>query len=317
MKRILFIGGSINQTKMVHQIASHLQQSYDCLFTPYYGDGFVQQLANKGWLDNTILAGQAKSATLNYFKTHQLPVDERGQKNNYDLIVTTSDNIIPKNIKNKKIVLIQEGMMVPDDWKYYVVKNLGLPQYLGNTAMTGLSDNYLKFCVASEGWKSIFQEKGVRSKKMEATGIPNFDNLEVYKKNNFPHHDFVLGATSCLRETLQYENRKKFIFKVLDIANGDPVIFKLHPNENKERAIREIKKYAPKSLIYTKGDIIPMIANCKTLVTKYSSVLMTALGLKKTVYSDIPQKKIEKMRPIQNNGNSAKRIASICSAILN
>ena len=44
-KTILFIGGSLNQTQMGHQIAQQLQGEYDCAFTPYYGDGLYRWMA--------------------------------------------------------------------------------------------------------------------------------------------------------------------------------------------------------------------------------------------------------------------------------
>ncbi len=43
------------------------------------------------------------------------------------------------------------------------------------------------------------------------------------------YHNFVLVATSDMRETYKYENRKKFIKKAYKIADGRQLIFKLHP----------------------------------------------------------------------------------------
>ena len=41
-QNILFIGGSLNQTTMLHKIAQHMGD-YNCYFTPYYADGI------EGW----------------------------------------------------------------------------------------------------------------------------------------------------------------------------------------------------------------------------------------------------------------------------
>ena len=310
-KKILFIGGSLNQTTMMYRVAQELPE-YTHWFTPYYSDGFVKVLAKNGLLDFTILGGGARNATEAFFSEKKVPVDYRGTRHDYDLVVTCSDLIVPKNIRHKPIILVQEGMLTPENMVYHTVKNLGLPRYLGNTSMTGLSHVYQKFCVASEGFKETFIRKGINPKCIEVTGIPIFDDLDQYKHNVFPHRDFILGATSCLRESFQYENRPAFIRKVLDVADGRQVIFKLHPNENHTRALREIEQYAPGVVSFTGGNINHMIANCTAMVTKYSSVMLVALGMDKPVYSDLEPSFAEQLRPVQNKGTSAKRIADIC-----
>lgn len=310
-KKILFIGGSLNQTKMMYQVAAQLQE-YDCWFSPYYGDGLVQTAAENGLLDFTILGGSHMQATKIFFETRQVQVDYKGERNRYDLVVTCSDLIVPRNIRHLPIVLVQEGMVTPENIVYHIVRSLGLPRYLGNTSMTGLSHAYVRFCVASEGFKTLFVRKGIAAQKIEVTGIPNFDNLGEYAANDFPHRDFVLGATSCLRESGQFENRRAFIEKVLDVAAGRPVIFKLHPNENHRRATQEIARFASGSIVLDSGNINPMIANCSAMVTKFSSVLLVALGMGKQVYSDIEPAIAETLRPLQNGGTSAHRIAGIC-----
>ncbi len=310
-KKVLFIGGSLNQPTMIWHIAQELVE-HECWFSSYYGDGLVRDLAERGLLDFTILGGSATKATDNFFIKKGLQVDYRGERNDYDLVVTCSDLIIPKNIRHKTVVLVQEGMLTPENFVYHTVRTLGLPRFLGNTSMTGLSHTYQKFCVASEGFREIFIKKGVKPERIEVTGIPNFDDLEQFQQNDFPHRGFVLGATSCLREAFQYENRPAFIRKVLDVADGRQVIFKLHPNENHTRALREIEHYAPGSVTFTSGNINPMIANCTAMVTKYSSVMLVALGLGKPVYSDLDPSLAERLRPVQNGGTSAKRIADIC-----
>ncbi|GAB4494508.1 MAG: hypothetical protein OHK0019_21020 [Saprospiraceae bacterium] len=314
-KKVLFIGGSLNQTTMMWRIAQELPE-YDCWFSSYYADKLVRYLAEQGLLDFTILGGNAKRATDTFFTEKKLQTDYRGERGDYDLVVTCSDLIVPKNIRNKPIVLVQEGMLTPENFVYQTVKTLGLPRFLGNTSMTGLSHAYQKFCVASEGFKEIFVLKGVRPERIEVTGLPNFDDLERFRQNDFPHHDFVLGATSCLRESFQYENRPAFIRRVLDVAEGRQVVFKLHPNENHTRALREIEHYAPGAVTFTSGNINPMIANCTAMVTKYSSVMLVALGMGKPVYSDLEPAFAERLRPVQNGGTSAKRIADICRAYL-
>ena len=294
----------------MHQISQNFDDC-DCYFTPYYATGLIGSIVNKGLLDFTILGGRFRQQTELYFQTHQLANDYRGMDNVYDLVFTCSDLIIPQNIKRKKIVLVQEGMTEPETIVYHLVKTFSLPRWLASTAMTGLSNNYDLFFVASEGYRELFISKGVNSQKIRVTGIPNFDNAVQFLQNDFPYKNYVLAATSDRRETLNYENRKKFIEKVLRIANGRQVIFKLHPNENWERATREINMIAPKALVFTNVSINPMIANCNVLVTVYSSVVYLGMSLGKEVYSDFSMEYLKKLTPIQNNGTSAMKIASI------
>ena len=232
------------------------------------------------------------------------------------MIVTCSDLIVPKNIKGKNIILVQEGMTDPEDYRYHLVRKLRLPRLIANTSMAGLSDAYQKFCIISEGYREIFINKGVDPAKLEVTGIPNFDNVKQYEKNDFPHRDYVLAATSHIRETLKYENRKAFIRKAVEIANGKKLIFKLHPNEKRKRAFGEIEKYAPGSLIFQEGNTNHMIANCHTMLTRYSTVIMIALALGKKVYSDLSDEMQKKITPLQTGGKSAARIAAICRQYL-
>ena len=104
--------------------------------------------------------------------------------------------------------------------------------------------------------------------------------------------------------------------KAYIIANGRKIIFKLHPNENYKRAVREIERYAPGSLIYQKEKIEPMIANCDVLITRYSSVVYIGLALGKEVHSDFDVDELKQQVPIQNGGFSAFHIAQIGRRLL-
>jgi len=310
MRKILFIGGSLNQTRMMHKISKHLQ-NYDCYFTPYYATSLLGALANLGLADFSVLGGVHKKLTLEYFEKNNLMLDMKGNNNFYDLVFTCSDLIVPRNIRNKKIVLVQEGMTDPINIRYYMAKYLGLPKWIASTSTTGLSNRYDYFCVASNGYKKFFIRNGVDPNKIEVTGLPNFDNLQTHFNNNFPYKDFVLVATSDSRETFKLENRKKFILDSKKIAGNMQLIFKLHPNENHKRAKEEIEKYAPCSLVYTDGDINNMIANCNTLITRFSTVVYVGIILGKKVHSYFDIDKLREMSPIQNNGSSSFNIAQI------
>jgi hypothetical protein len=316
MKKILFIGGSLNQTKMVHAVARHLEGGNDCHFTPYYCDGLFELAAKAGWLDFTVIGGNFRCQTEAYLKENKLKIDYGGRENEYDLVVTASDLIVQKNIRNKKIILIQEGMTDQESFMYYLVKWFKIPRYLASTSTNGLSDAYEYFCVASEGYREFFIKKGVRSEKIVVTGIPNFDNVAQLLDNDFPHKNFVLVATSDARETFKIDNRKKFIRRALEIADGRPLIFKLHPNEKVKRAVREIKALAPHALVYTNESIEPMIANCDVLITQYSTVVYLGLALGKEVHSYFDIEMLRKLTPLQNGGTSGRSIAGVCRRLL-
>lgn len=314
-KKILFICGSLNQTSMMHQISNYLNQ-YDCYFTPYYADGFINYVVSKGYLNFSILNGSFRLNTENYLKQHNLNIDYRGINNNYDLVYTCADLIMPKNIRDKKVILVQEGMTNPESLIFHIVKTFRLPRWIADTSAMGISNMYNVFCVASEGYKELFISKGADKNKIIVTGIPNFDNMKEFLLNDFPYKNYVLVATSDVRETLKYENRKKFIKECVKIANGRQLIFKLHPHERFERATKEIKSYAPGALVYRSGNTEHMIANCDVLITKYSSVAFVGMALNKEVHSYYDIEYLKRLAPIQNNGTSAERVAGIGNYIL-
>lgn len=316
-QKILYICGSLNQTTQMHKIAQELPE-YDAYFTPYYADGheIIKFAIRFGILNFTVLGGQAKSKTFNYIKDNNLKLDHEGKQNHYDLVFTCADMLMPKNIRNSKIVLVQEGMTDPPNFAFNLIKKYDFPRWLSGTATTGLSDQYDIFCVASEGYRNKFIDEGIDEKKIDVTGIPNFDDCEKYQDNDFPYHGYVLVATSDMRETLKYENRKKFIKRAVDIAYGRKLIFKLHPNENITRATKEINTYAPGSLIFHCENIGPMIANCDILITRFSTVVYIGLALGKEVFSDFDIDELKKLLPLQNGGKSAFSIAHVARRLL-
>lgn len=315
-KRILLICGSLNQTTMMHAIGKHLGFRYDCFYTPYYTDGPLRHLKPLGLLDMTIMGGQMRALTDRYLAHEGLPLDEGGRNGPYDLVLTCSDLIIQKNIRDSVIVLVQEGMTDPEDLSYHVVRKLRLPRWLASTSTTGLSLAYERFCVASEGYRDFFARKGIPHSRMEVTGIPNYDNCAAYHHNDFPHRNYVLVCTSDTRETFKRDNRSAFIRNCVRIAAGRPLVFKLHPNENVERSRAEIEKWAPDAHVYDEGKTDHMIANCDVLITQYSTVVYTGLALGKECHSYFDLEQLRKLVPWQNGGASARNIAGVCEEIL-
>jgi hypothetical protein len=316
MGNILFICGSLNQTTQMHKIASHAMKEHDCYFTPYYGDGIVNLFAKIGWLNFTVLGGRHKRETEEYLFRHTLQVDPRGEARSYELVVTCSDLLIQNNIRGKRVILVQEGITEPEGIMYHLVKWLKLPRWLANTSTNGLSNEFDIFCVASKGYAELFVRKGVQEKKIVVTGIPNFDNVKNAHENNFPFHGHVLAATSPLRETFRYDDRRAFIRKCSAIAGERNLIFKLHPLENAERAIQEIYENAPGAIVFAHGNINEMIANADVVVTQQSTCTFVAIALGKEVHTNLNVSELKRLMPIQNGGTSAEYIAHICDRVL-
>lgn len=314
-KKILFICGSLNQTTMMHKISLYFTE-FECFFTPYYADGIEDWAGKANLLEFTVLGGRHMQESKEYIIKNSLKMDYRGERYDYDLVITSSDLIIQRNILRKRIVLVQEGITEPETWVYWLVKWLKLPRYLANTSTSGLSDAYDLFCVASEGYAKHFIRKGVRPEKIAVTGIPNFDNLKQNVNNDFPQQDFVLVATTPLRETFRYDNRANFIKRCVAIATGRPLIFKLHPTEHVDRATREIYQYAPKAIVLTHGNVNHMIANASIVITQQSTCTFVAVCLDKKTYTDLNLEELRYLMPIQNNGTSAARIANLALRLL-
>lgn len=312
---LLFVCGSLNQTTMMHKIAQSLPEFHN-FFSPFYAEGLLAKIVPTGALDHTILAGSHYAATENYLNNNSLPVDYGGRGRHYDLAVTGTDLIVQSNLCKNRLILVQEGITEPENLAYHLVKNLGFPRFLANTAATGLSDAYDRFFVASQGYKELFIRKGVRPEKLVVTGIPNFDNAGDAFNNDFPFKNYVLVATSSIRETGKLDNRIAFLHKVKRLAGGKRVLFKLHPNEKMRRAEREIRSILPEALIFRDGNTNHMIANCCFLITQVSSVVFTGIALGKEVYSDYDLSLLNDLAPIQNGGTSSSRIAEECKNIL-
>ena len=305
----------MNQTTQMHQIAGFLTD-YDQYFSPFFSDGLLGSASDRGLLEFTIMGRKRSERTLDYLRLNNLKLDIGGFAHAYDLVVTCTDLIVPKHIRRKKIVLVQEGMTEPETLLYHLARNFQwMPRWIAGTATTGLSDAYEKFCVASEGYRDLFIRKGVSPAKIEVTSIPNFDNCAQYLLNDFKYRDYVLVCTSDNRETFIYENRRKNIEKYLTMADNHQLIFKLHPNENAERAIEEIHRYAPDSLVFSEGKTEEMIANSRMLIAQFSSTIFVGSALNKEVHCGLDPDVLKSLTPLQNNA-AARMIADVCREVV-
>ncbi len=314
-RKILFITGSINQTQQMHQIAEELPD-YDCWFSQIFTDSPIELALVKytPLANNTIFKGQFKARADNYLKQHSLQVDYVAKINRYDLVVYCSDMVIAKKFRQTKTIWVQEGMIDKYGLLSSIVQKLNLPAYFsGDTSLNGSTNKCDIYCAASEGYKNYLITRGAVASKIMVTGIPNYDHNISFLNNDFPYRDYVMVATTDMRETFRRENRPAFIKQAVKIANGRKLLFKLHPNEKYTRAEAEIRKYAPAgTLIYQSGNTNEMIANCSELITQYSTVVYVGIALGKKVHSFFDVDELKKLAPIQNGGTSARNIAHIC-----
>jgi hypothetical protein len=319
-KKIFFVIGSLNQTTQMHQISHHLQE-YDCYFSQFFGNHpLLRFAAERGWMDMSIMGGKFRRDSEAYLEKHGLKNDYRGERyqNRYDLAVVCNDLVMPKMVRATKTVWVQEGMIDQITTLTKIVKALRLPRYMARgTSLNGVSNLTDVMCVASEGYKQHFVQMGVPEHKILVTGIPNFDNIEQFRQNSFPHRGYIMVATSDIRETFGREDRPTFLRKCTEIAAGRTLLFKLHPNENVERATREIRENCPPdAMIFTEGSTNEMIANCAELITQWSTVVYVGIALGKPVHSWFPLEDLLHKAPVQNSGDSARRIAEVCRAFL-
>ncbi len=314
-KKILFVCGSMNQTTQMYQISRHLGE-YDQWFSPFFSDGVLGKASDMGLLEFTIMGKKRSSRAIAFLNEHELQIDAGGLRHPYDLIVTCTDLLVPRHFRSRKLVLVQEGMTEPETLLFHLAKNFRwVPRWVAGTSTTGLSDVYEKFCVASEGYRDLFIRKGVRPEKIVVTSIPNFDNCARYLVNDFPHRDYVLVCTSDNRETFVYENRRKNIETYRELAAGRQLLFKLHPNENVERAIREIERYAPGSMVFAEGKTEEMIANSNMMIAQFSSTIFVGSALNKPVLCGLEPEVLKALTPLQNNA-AAHEIAKVCRQVI-
>ncbi|HEY8930032.1 MAG TPA: hypothetical protein VIM55_12615 [Mucilaginibacter sp.] len=317
--KILFITGSLNQTSQMHQICRFLPE-FDCWFSQVFSDTKSSEflLKRTTLLNKTVMAGQFRENTERYLRQHGLQIDYKALKNKYDLVVFCSDMVVPPRLRDAKTVWVQEGMIDRLNFAAHVVKTFSLPIWMaGNTSLNGSTNLCDVYCAASDGYREALIKMGAQRKRIVVTGMPNYDNLQRFANNDFPYRDYVMVATSDMRETFRFENRPAFIKEAVKIANGRRLLFKLHPNEDFPRAQREIKKYAPHgTLLFQSGNTNEMIANCCELITQYSTVVYTGIALGKKVHSWFDTNELYKLMPVQNNGTSAENIANVCRAYL-
>src|SRR5262245_30233359 len=112
-KNILLICGTLNQTKAMLAIGAQLA-GHNCFYSPFYCDGHLLRASRRGQLDFTVVAGPLRERSMRHLRDANVPIDDRGEGHDYDLVITCTDLIIQQNIKHKRIVLVQEGLTEPE-----------------------------------------------------------------------------------------------------------------------------------------------------------------------------------------------------------
>jgi hypothetical protein len=290
---------------------------WDAWFTPFYGDLAIEALRVAGLVETSIAGNKRVAWCLEYLRDHGRNVDMHGRRGGYDIVVTCTDLVVPRNVRGHPLVVVQEGIVDPAGLLARLCKAIPLlPRWAAGTALTGQSGMFDRFCVASEGYREFFMARGVDPARLVVTGIPNFDDCARYARNAFPHSGYVLVCTSDARETMKRDDRAAFLRRAIAVAAGRPLVFKLHPNENHARAEAEIRAAAPQARVYAAGSAEEMIANASVVVAQWSSTVLVAAALGKEIHSDIPNDEIRRLLPIQNGGRSARNIARVCRELL-
>lgn len=300
----------------MHAIAKEL---LDCRvrFTPFFGDRTITAMRSLGLLEATIGGTKRRQWCLEYLHDHRLAVDLDGHARDYDLVVTCSDLVVPRNARTGRLVAVQEGLLDPVGLIARLCKkNRWLPRWFAGTALTGQSGLLDRFCVASDGYRDFFIQQGILADKLVVTGIPNFDDCARYRKNDFPHSGHFLVCTSDARELYKVHDRPALVRRALVLARGRLLIFKLHPNENHARATAELRALAPNALVFATGSAEEMIANADGVLAEWSSTIFVALALGKEVHASFPLEALRKLQPVQNGGRAAANIARVCREVL-
>jgi len=317
--KVLLICGNRNHTTTMHAIANELTDC-DCAFTPYYCDDWsaLDLMRRAHLLEFVALGHEFRTRCMSYLEERNLPIDVGGARGRYDLVITCSDLIVPSNIRGIPLVGVQEGMIDPKLFWWRVMEHLPwlpLPRWAAGTAGTGLSHAYDRYCVASEGYRKDFVERGAQAERLVVTGLPNFDNFAGYLRPGHWIEGCVLACTSDGRETFRRDDRKRFIRWALEIAGDRPLVFKFHPNERMSRAVDEVRQWAPRARALTSGSGEELAANCHTLITEWSTLAYVGLALGKPTYSYRDLEAHRAMLPVQH-GRAAKNIAAVCRDVL-
>ncbi len=64
-------------------------------------------------MERTIAGHRLRQRCLDYLAEERLAVDLDGHRGGYDLVVTCSDVVVPKNVQGKPMLVVQEAFWTP------------------------------------------------------------------------------------------------------------------------------------------------------------------------------------------------------------
>jgi len=315
--KVLWICGNHNHNTMLHKVSQQMPEC-DHWFTPYYCDKWtpLDVLRRLRCVEFVALGYGFRDKCLRYLEENGLSIDLEGQRGDYDLVVTCSDLLVPSNVTDKPLVGIQEGMIDPLLLFYRLRQKLPwLPRWAAGTACTGLSGMYDRYCVASDLYVDEFAGRDAPRDRLVATGIPNFDDFASYVDPDHWINGHVLACTSDGRETFRRDDRKAFILRCVELADGRPLVFKFHPNERMRRAVAEVRRWAPGARCVMRGYGETLAANCEVLITEWSTLAFVGLvlGIETHSYRDLDD--MARLLPAQH-GHAAVNIAEVCREVI-
>jgi hypothetical protein len=110
-RKVLLVGGTVNQIKMMHRIAEQLDHAR-CTFTPFYHLGRPHfALAERLGLLRYTLGKPIQRQVRAYLRRHNLSLDYQGRNGPYALVSLGTVTYIPHNLKPYPKVLVQEGLV--------------------------------------------------------------------------------------------------------------------------------------------------------------------------------------------------------------
>jgi len=315
-KNILFIGSTVDQIKVMHTISDHLNPVHNCFFTPFYLDNVVSKLGLSRQLENIVFGKNYREDIFDYIQNNDLKLDECGESNHYDLVVTFSTLIIPKNIRNSRIVLLQDLMNEPRNFMAYFTKWFKFSSYLNKPSSINLFERYDVVCVASPGYRKRFIRNGADPDKIALTGIPEFTTFPDTLPDDVLQRGVVHLVTLPLWGSLEKEYRKDLQMNLNWIADGRPIYFKLLPTDQPIIATRKIKNTLLNVRVFTGSRNHLKNIYERGLISKRTACLFTAsvIGDKLHIFADAEV--LRHLKPYQNSTASAEKIANVCKNLM-
>ena len=198
--------------------------------------------SRSAWFEPAIHGHKRRGICADELNARGLRIDLGAERNDYDLWVCPNDAVIPLGLSGTPLG--------PGPGRHHgaaQLAHLGLAIHPADAAGAGHHRRVRAHASATRssasparGTGSSSSPRASRLEKLVVTGIPNFDDFARFSDNDFPHHGYVLVCTSDGRETMMAVDRPALLERSVQIAAGRQLIFKLHPNENVERATREI-----------------------------------------------------------------------------